>query len=103
MPMIGHEVECKKYLCLLGEVQRYFLYDKEDLVTLMRENAFLSYKKLQDPTVEGKELSLKRPTAGEEFCGTGFLFMRGMMADTFLFQKREISDIINICVDLCTR
>ena len=37
MPMIGHEVECKKYLCLLGEVQRYFLYDKEDLVTLMRE------------------------------------------------------------------
>ena len=41
MPMIGHEVECKKYLCLLGEVQRYFLYDKEDLVTLMRENAFL--------------------------------------------------------------
>ena len=40
MPMIGHEVECKKYLCLLGEVQRYFLYDKEDLVTLMRENAF---------------------------------------------------------------
>ena len=80
MPMIGHEVECKKYLCLLGEVQRYFLYDKEDLVTLMRENAFLSYKILQDPTVEGKELSLKRPTAGEEFCGTGFLFMRGMMA-----------------------
>lgn len=44
MPMIGHEVECKKYLCLLGEVQRYFLYDKEDLVTLMRENAFFIQK-----------------------------------------------------------
>lgn len=54
MPMIGHEVECKKYLCLLGEVQRYFLYDKEDLVTLMRENAFYHTKNYKIPPWRGR-------------------------------------------------
>lgn len=63
------------------------MYDKEDLVTLMRENAFLSYKKLQDPTVEGKELVAEATHRRRRILRDRIPFYEGHDGSTHFYSK----------------